>query len=67
MTLHTVYNDPTTRFRVCLPKLEDAIARYRGDENWATEGAVLVACAALAGQEWALDELERNPNWRMTS
>jgi hypothetical protein len=47
-----------------IPQLRDALDRFDHDENFATLGALATACAAIAGEEWAEEELDRNPLWR---
>jgi hypothetical protein len=46
-----------------LPHLTDALWRFREDPNWATQGALLIACGALWGDEWAQTECATNPAW----
>jgi hypothetical protein len=53
------------RVNTLLPQLKDAIARYEGDENWATVAALCTACAAIDGQDWAVRELLSNPTWSL--
>lgn len=53
------------RLAAYLPRLADALWRFREDPNWATQGALITACGAIWGDRWAMNELDTNAAWEM--
>lgn len=46
-------------------QLRDAVERHAYERNFATEGALITACAAIRGEQWACDALDNDPAWKL--
>ncbi len=60
-------NDQFARVNLFLPQLKDALDRYESEPNWPTAAALCTVCAAIDGQEYAVQELLTNPAWSLNA